>query len=99
VVIKNEVIAANPWLPAELFGVFKQAKETYLKGLRSGEHDSPQDQAMLEMAKVVGDDPMPYGFEAAQKTLETFIQFNMDQKVLTERVDPESVFAPSTLKL
>ncbi len=98
-VIKNEVIAANPWLPEELFGVFKQAKETYLKGLRAGEHDSPQDQAMLEMAKVVGDDPMPYGFEAAQKTLETFIQFNLDQKVLTEKIDPESVFAPSTLKL
>ena len=98
-VIKNEVIAANHWLPEELFGVFKSAKETYLQGLRSGEYDSPQDQAMLEMAKVVGDDPMPYGFEAAQKTLETFIQFNLDQKVLTGRVDPESVFAPSTLKL
>jgi hypothetical protein len=42
---------------------------------------------------------MPYGFEAAQKTLETFIQFNLDQKVLTEKIDPESVFAPSTLKL
>ena len=98
-VVKNEVLAANPWLAEELFGVFKHAKETYLKGLRSGEHISQQDQGMLEMANVVGDDPLPYGFEAAKKTLETFIQFNLDQKVLTEKVDAESVFAPSTLPL
>ena len=98
-VVKNEVLAANPWLAEELFGVFKSAKETYLQELRSGQHQEASDKAMLEMAKVVGDDPLPYGFEAARKTLETFIQFNVDQKVLSEKVDPESVFAPSTLRL
>ena len=98
-VVKDELLAANPWLAEELFGVFKSAKETYLQGLRSGQHTSPQDEAMLEMAKVVGDDPLPYGFEAAHKTLETFIQFNVDQKVIPQKVAPEAVFAPSTLGL
>ena len=98
-VVRDELLAANPWLAEELFNMFNEAKETYLKRLRSGEDLEPQDHAMLETAKIVGDDPIPYGFEAAVPTLETIIQFAVDQKVIPERVDPEAVFASSTLKL
>ena len=51
---------------------------------------------MLEMAKVVGDDPLPYGLEGARKTLESFIQFNVEQKVIPQKIAPESVFAAGT---
>ena len=50
---------------------------------------------MLAMTKIVGDDPLPYGLEATRKTLETFIEFNVDQRVIPERVDLEEVFAPT----
>ena len=98
-VVRDELLAANPWLAEELFNMFNEAKETYLKRLKSGENLETQDHAMLEMAQVVGDDPIPYGFEAAVPTLETIIQFAVDQNVIPERVDPEAIFASGTLKL
>jgi hypothetical protein len=50
------------------------------------------------MAKIVGDDPIPYGLESARKTLETFIQFNVDQGVIPGWVDPNEVFASGTIE-
>jgi hypothetical protein len=39
------------------------------------------------MADIVGDDPIPFGLASSRKTIETFIQFNVDQKVIPESVD------------
>jgi hypothetical protein len=57
------------------------------------------DQALLALSKLVGDDPIPYGFEGACKTLETFVRFNVDQKVIPQWVDPEELFTPPTIGL
>lgn len=98
-VVKNSLLETHPWLGRELFALFQDAKKTYLEFLHSGSPLSAGDQALLERTKLVGDDPLPYGFEGARKSLETFIQFNVDQKVIPQRVKPEEVFAPDTLKL
>jgi 4,5-dihydroxyphthalate decarboxylase len=100
VVVKDELLDANPWLAEELFGMFTSAKQSYLQSLRSGNRDlTSADQALQDTAEIVGDDPLPYGYDSARSTLETLIQFCVDQQVIPERVDSESVFAPSTLKL
>ena len=54
---------------------------------------------MLKMAEIVGDDPIPYGYESSLKTLETFIGFNLEQGVIPEAVDPAELFVPETLSL
>ena len=46
------------------------------------------------MANIVGDDPIPFGLDSSRKTLETFINFNVDQKVIPKWVDVDEVFAP-----
>ncbi len=99
VVVKNEHLAANPWLAEELFSVFKAAKETYLPRLSGGGQLDAPDQAMAQMQSVVGNDPLPFGIAANRKTLETFIQFTLDQKVIPQKVNVEDVFAASTLNL
>jgi hypothetical protein len=43
--------------------------------------------------------PLPYGFESARKTLETFVGFNVDQKVIPQWVNPEDMFAHTTIGL
>jgi 4,5-dihydroxyphthalate decarboxylase len=48
---------------------------------------------------VVGRDPFPFGIEANRKTLETMIQFAVDQQVIPKTVSLEELFAPSTLNL
>ena len=90
-------------LAEEIFGLFAAAKANYLDGLRSGDSGdgglTPADQALLDTMYIVGDDPLPYGVASGLPALETLIQFCFDQHVIPEKVDPESVFAPSTLKL
>ena len=96
-VVKNELLAANPWLARELFAMFKTAKGKYLEHLAADGPDA--NDAVARARQVVGDDPLPYGLEANRKALETFVQFNVDQKVIPRKVDIEEVFEPSTLKL
>ena len=93
-VAKNDHLESKPWLAGELFSLFQTAKKPYLEFLHSSGDKNPADQALLNMAKIVGDDPIPFGLESSRKTLETFIQFNVDQKVIPEPVDVEEIFAP-----
>jgi 4,5-dihydroxyphthalate decarboxylase len=99
VVAKNDQLAKHPWLAEELFTLFKTAKRPYLDSLRSGAAISPADRSLLAMSKLVGEDPVPYGFESARKTLEMFVGFNVDQQVIPQWVDPEEIFAHTTIRL
>ena len=92
-VAKNEHLESKPWLAGELFSLFQAAKKPYLEFLHSSGDKSPADQALLKMADIVGDDPIPFGLDSSRKTLETFINFNVDQKVIPDWVDVEDVFA------
>ena len=98
-VVKDSALASNEGLAQELFEVFTTAKTPYLKRLQSKDASSAADQALLNMAEIVGDDPIPYGLESSLKTLETFIGFNVEQGVIPEKVDPEELFPASTLTL
>ena len=98
-VVKNSELESNESLAQELFEVFKAAKTPYMNSLRAGEASSPADRALLKMGKVVGGDPVPYGFESSRKTLETFIGFNVEQGVIPHKVEPEELFPADTLSL
>ena len=96
-VVKNEVLAANPWLAQELFALFKAAKGKYLEHLAADGPDDGDIQARTR--SVVGGDPLPYGIEANRKTLDTFFAYTFEQKIIPGKVDVEEVFEPSTLEL
>ena len=96
VVVKDQLLGDNPWLADELFSLFRSAKEQYLGRLAAGGELGAQDQATVQMKQVIGDDPLPYGIGPNRKTLEAFIQFNVDQKVIPRKVDVEEIF-PSSL--
>ena len=81
-VVKDEHLGSHPWLPGELMSMFSEAKKPYLERLldsqqRSGGSD---DATILELSRIVGDDPLPYGVEASRKTLDAFMQMNLDQE-------------------
>ena len=96
-VVKNELLAANPWLAQELFALFRAAKGKYLEHLSA---DGPDDgDVQARTRDVVGHDPLPYGLEANRKTLETFFAYTLDQKIIPREVEVEEAFDPSTLEL
>lgn len=98
-VVRNEHLAANPWLAGELFSLFKQAKERFLPALDTDAELSSEDRRAQEMRSVLGGDPLPFGVEANRASLETFIRFTCQQQIIPEAVRPEEAFEPSTREL
>lgn len=98
VAIKSAILDREPWVAEELFAVFKAAKNAYLRRLNAGQELSPADEAVLSASRVVGD-PFPFGVEANRKTLETIIQFAVEQRIIPTKVNPKDLFAPNTLPL
>ena len=98
-VVKDEVLDANPWLPEELFRLFTTAKDDYLSELASQGPQNNQDEALVRMQQVIGPDPLLYGVAPNRKSLESFIEFNVEQKVISKRLDLEELFPASVMEL
>lgn len=99
VAIANSVLDAEPCVAEELFFAFQRAKYAYLSRLHAGTELTSADQAAIEVSRVVGDDPFPFGVEANRKPVEKLVSFAVDQHIIPEPYAPEDLFARSTLKL
>lgn len=98
-VIKNEVLEADPWVAEELFNAFKTAKKSYLARLEKGVDLSPADEAAISLGRAVGGDPFPFGVKTNRKALEAIVQFAFDQQVIPKKPSLEELFAPNTVTL
>jgi 4,5-dihydroxyphthalate decarboxylase len=98
-VIKNSVLAENPWVAEELFRAFRAAKESFLPQLEAGKDLTPTDRAAADCRPVVGSDPFPFGVEANRKALDAMVRFAVEQHVIPAPMKVEELFAPNTLKL
>ncbi len=93
VVIRDDTLDANPWLAGELFELFEAARDEYANRLAAGADPHPSDESVAPLRSARVDEPLPYGIEANRVTLETFIDWNVEQGIIPERVDVEEVFA------
>jgi 4,5-dihydroxyphthalate decarboxylase len=91
IVIKDSIIAANPWLPITLFEAFKAAKEQWLA-------EASDADKQVTGTGIPIDDPIPYGLEPNRKALETVIRYANEQQIIP-RYRLEEVFERSTLDL
>ena len=98
-VIKKEILDAEPWVAEDLFNAFNAAKNNYLARLDKGVDLSPADEAAIDLGRAVGGDPFPFGVNANRKALEAIVQFAFDQQVIPKRPSLEELFAPNTLTL
>ena len=99
IVIRDDVLKADPAIARELFAAFTAARDHYLAGLDDGGELSPESQALVRHRDIVGDDLLPYGIARNRRTLEAVIQDSVDQKIIPEKVSVEEIFAPNTLDL
>ena len=99
VVIRNDALEANPWLPRELFGLFAEARDGYATRLASGAAPHASDGSVAPLRSAGVAEPLPFGIEANRVTLETFIEWNLEQGIIPERVGVEELFAQDTLSL
>jgi len=98
-VIRNEILDAEPWVAEELFNAFTAAKKSYFALLDRGVDLSPADEAVISLGRAVGGDPFPFGVNANRKALEAIVQFAFDQQVIAKKPGLEELFTQNTLTL
>jgi 4,5-dihydroxyphthalate decarboxylase len=96
VVVKEEILSADPTLARSLFQALVAAKELYLRRLDSGEADRPEDRRYRALAEIVGD-PLPYGMAPNRPAIDALIDYTYRQGLIPRRPavnelfhDPES---------
>lgn len=99
-VVRNDVLAANPDLPRALFDAFAESKALYVEALRKGEIDNPShiDEMHMQIMER-SKDPLPYGLAPNRELLEGYLESCVAQGVLKTPVDLDALFEPSTLDL
>jgi 4,5-dihydroxyphthalate decarboxylase len=91
-VVKDEILKAHPELAQSLFDAFNESKNIYVDKLRRGESGGKNDARYLEQMKVVGDDPLPYGFDVNRRSIETLILYAFQQGLIPRKMSAEEVF-------
>ena len=101
--IRKSLVEQHPWLPVNVFKAFERARQLAMAELGQIGHlfvSLPWGVASYEAAKaLLGDDYWSYGYEANRHVLDAFTRYHHAQGLSRERVDPASLFAPSTLDL
>ncbi|MEU6134649.1 ABC transporter substrate-binding protein [Nocardioides sp. NPDC047086] len=100
VVVRDELLQANPGLATALFQAFAEAKRRYLARLHDGLTETKQDRSFARFTEITGQvDPLPYGVEPNRAVLEKLMKNAIAQGILTRPLALEDVFAAETLGL
>ena len=101
IVVRDELLDADPGLAADVFDAFAQAKRQYVARLKAGQIENPtaMDKLHLRVMEITGRDPLPYGIEPNRAMLEEWVGHCLAQGIITRRVAVDDLFAPATRKL
>jgi 4,5-dihydroxyphthalate decarboxylase len=92
IVLKEELLAAHPWIAKAVYQAFCEAKARWLPRLRSGEADTADDRKYRELIPVIGEDPLLYGIKANLPSIEALITYAVQQKLMPKQLSVEDLF-------
>lgn len=100
VVIRDDVLAANPGVATAIFDAFAEAKDLYVRRVRDGaiDHPSADDRLYRRVMQIIGD-PLPYGIKRNRTMIDELIRHAVSQGILAVPMKAEDVFAEETLDL
>src|ERR1051326_4470716 len=81
IVVRNDVLQANPGIARDLFEAFDAAKRQYVTRLAAGEVENADDAFFKAVMDVTGD-PLPYGIEPNRKMLDAAITYAVEQGII-----------------
>jgi 4,5-dihydroxyphthalate decarboxylase len=97
VVVRDDVLAANPELAPDIFNAFADAKRLYVPRLAAGEIEQPSaDDAVFRKVMELTGDPLPYGIEPNRRMLEAVIRHSLEQGIISRPVTVEELFPANT---
>jgi 4,5-dihydroxyphthalate decarboxylase len=99
IAFKDEVLAKDASLAANVMAAFDRAKEICIEY-----YDDPNWSRFVwgrhlfeEERQVFGADPWPHGVKKNRTNLERFISYSLDQQLIDKKLEVEELFAESTL--
>jgi len=92
IVVKDAVLAEHPWVAKSIYDAFERAKNEWLARLDAGEATSATDKKYLELRKIVGHDPLPYGLRENLKTIEALEATAFKQGLTPRRMAIDELF-------
>lgn len=92
IVVKDEILAQHPWVAKSIYDAFDRAKKEWLARLDAGEATSASDKKYLELRKIVGHDPLPYGLQENLKTIQTLEATAFKQGLTPRRMAIDELF-------
>jgi 4,5-dihydroxyphthalate decarboxylase len=92
IVVKDKILAANPWVSRALFDAFSQAKDEWLARLDAGQGDPAANKKYANLRKIVGRDPLPYGLEGNLATIHALEDTAFKQQLTPRRMSIEELF-------
>jgi 4,5-dihydroxyphthalate decarboxylase len=95
IVIKDDLLASDPGLAADVFEAFAQSKRQYVERLRAGQIEKPTavDRLHQRVMEITGKDPLPYGIEPNRQMLGELVSHCLSQGIITRKVDIDEMFA------
>lgn len=98
IVVRDELLAQEPGLAAEVFQAFAESKRRYVSALQAGAIEKPTavDRMHQRVMEITGRDPLPYGIEPNRAMLEELMAHATDQKIIDKPMRIEDLFAPPT---
>lgn len=95
IVVRDELLAADPGLAADIFGAFVESKRAYLARLEAGQIEKPtaMDKLHLRVMEITGADPLPYGIAPNRPMLEEWVEHCLTQGIIRQRVAVDDMFA------
>ena len=88
VAVKKELIEEHPWLPEEITSLFTKAK---VQARRDGTESAAA--ANAELAKMLGNDPYPYGLEDNRAAAQMLLDFCAEQHLTARAYSVDEIFA------
>jgi len=97
-VIKDDILAAQPDIALDIFDAFTAAKRLYVERLKAGAIEKPTavDETYRRVMEITGKDPLPYGIAPNRQALDELIASALEQKILTRRAAVEELFPSNT---
>jgi 4,5-dihydroxyphthalate decarboxylase len=93
IVVKDLVLAEHPWIARSILDAFSRAKNEWLERLAAnGANGSPDNHRYLELRKIVGHDPLPYGIAPNLATINALEEAAFKQGLTPRRMSVDELF-------
>ena len=94
IVVKDELLRAQPELAQDVFDAFANAKRVYVSLLREGKlpKTTAADELHRRVMEITGRDPLPYGIAPNRQALEELVKAARDQGIIQRTPRVEELF-------